>query len=227
MVTSGIKPPASLRHNSSSEENLYAYAASCAQMMSWPVFQHLLGSIKDKIPSLDPSKVESEMSEMVLGLHSRYRKETLSADGSQGQLRTIGPGISSHTPGGIPLTIADLNWEQMQRLSKAYFDSWNFMFPLLDRHTFHSETLPTIMRDGFNDSITSTLVLLVFALGEQALAGYQGIPISTHDGRPSGIKGGTAKEPPGLVLFNEARRRLGFTVAECSLENAQMFAVMR
>lgn len=206
---------------------MYAFVASCAQMMSWPVFQHLLGSIKDKIPGLDPPKVESEMSEMVLGIHGRYRKETLSTDCSQGQLRNVGPGIASHTPGTTPLTIADLSWEQMQRLSKAYFDSWNFMFPLLDRHTFHSETLPRIMRDGFNDSITSTLVLLVFALGEQALAGYQGIPITTHDGRPSGIKGGTAKNPPGLVLFNEARRRLGFAVAECSLENCQMFAVMR
>jgi hypothetical protein len=219
--------PGPSRSTSTSEESLYAYASSCHQMMGWPVFQHLLESIRDKMPDMDPAKVVSEMPDMVLGIHERYRMQPLSADGSQGQLKTMGSAIASQNPGGIPLTIPTLTWDTMQRLSKAYFDSFNFIFPLLDRHTFLSETLPTILRDGFNESMTSTLALLVFALGEQSVAGCQGIPICTYNGRPSGIKGGTAREPPGLVLFNEARRRMGFNLTECSLENVQIFALAR
>lgn len=207
------------------DDSLYAYAPSCHKMMGWPVFQHLLESIRDKVPGLDPSKVEEEMPATVLGVHERYGMPPLSSDGSQGQMKTMGMGLAMQNPGGIPFNIPSLNRETMQRLSKAYFDTFNFIFPLLDRHTFLSETLPTVLRDGFNDSITSTLALLVFALGEQAIAGSQGIPIRTYNGQPSGIKGGTAREPPALVLFNEARRRMGFSTTELSLENIQIHAL--
>jgi hypothetical protein len=116
-------------------------------------------------------------------------------------------------------------WETMQRLSRAYFDSFNLLFPIVDRHAFVSEILPVVGQNGFTENMASTVALLVFALGELAIAGSQGIPIRVYNGRPSGIKGGTPTEPPGLVLFNEARRRTGFNLTECSIENVQIFAL--
>lgn len=33
------------------------------------------------------------------------------------------------------------------------------------------------------------------------------------------------ERPPGLLFFNEARKRMGFNLTECSLENVQIFAL--
>lgn len=117
----------------------------------------------------------------------------------------------------------------MQRLSKAYFDTFNLLFPILDRQFFMSDTLPSLFNRGFGQGITSTIAFLVFALGEVAIAGTEGLPIHvhSHNGRPSGIRGGSKGEPPGLDLFNEARKRMGFNLTECSLENVQIFALAR
>ena len=85
--------------------------------------------------------------------------------------------------------------------------------------------MASVFNDGFDGSISSTLAFLVFALGEVAIAAVQGPPISVFNGRASGIRGGTAKHPPGLALYNEARKRMGFTLTECSLENVQVYAL--
>jgi hypothetical protein len=80
------------------------------------------------------------------------------------------------------------------------------------------------MSDGFDEGISSTLVCLVFALGEVAVS-VSGEPLSTYKGRVSGVRGGTRGRPPGLAFFNEARKRMGFALTECSIENVQMFAL--
>jgi len=126
-----------------------------------------------------------------------------------------------------PITISNLTWEVTQRLSKAYFDSFNLVCPILNRHSFISETIPAVFNSNFSQSATSTVVLLVLALGEVAIEGADGPPVHVYNGRTSGIKGGTKDRPPGLELFNEARRRMGFHLTECSLENVQMFQLAR
>ncbi|KUI65989.1 hypothetical protein VM1G_01360 [Cytospora mali] len=68
-----------------------------------------------------------------------------------------------------------------------------------------------------DDSVQSTLAYLIFALGEVAVDAYND---------PSQrLSRGNAAQPPGLVYFNEARRRMGFNLTECSLENVQIFAL--
>jgi hypothetical protein len=212
-------------HSSTSgSDDHYIYASSATQTMGWPVMQHLLESIKDRVPGLNPSTIEQDGPGIVLGLHKHNRRLPLSADGSEGQMKTIGP-LSMQAPGGVPVTLATLTWETMQRLSKAYFDSLNFLFPLVDRQVFNSEFVPSLVQGGFDESMPSTIALLVFALGEVVIAGSQGIPIRVYNGRPSGLRGGTAREPPGLALFNEARKRMGFNLTESTIENVQLFTL--
>lgn len=225
MATSSFHVPDTSRTTSASDDH-YTYASSAHQMMGWPVMQQLLESVRDKVPGLIPATIEIEVPAISLGMHEQNQRIPLGTDGSHGQVKTLGP-LSVQVPGAIPLTIPSLTWDTMQRLGKAYFDSFNFVFPILDRHEFFSEVMPSTVNGGFSDSMASTLALLVFALGELAISGSQGLPIRVYNGRASGLKGGNATEPPGLVLFNEARRRMGFNLAECSLENVQIFALAR
>lgn len=141
----------------------------------------------------------------------------------------MGPGL---TAGGsaltaLPITMSDLNWDTMQRLSKAYFDSFNLLCPVLDRHSFLSSTLPSVFSEGFSQDMASTIAFLVFALGEVALTGSSGPPVHANNGRPSGVKGGSKDIPPGLDFFNEARKRMGFNLTDCSIENVQIFLLAR
>lgn len=79
--------------------------------------------------------------------------------------------------------------------------------------------------EGFDGDTDSVIALLVFALGELAIEGSRGTPIGVHNGRPSGLRGGSLRRPPGLALFNEARKRIGFVLTECDLENVQIFSL--
>ena len=209
--------------NSATDDG-YVYASSAAQMMAWPAIQNILEPIKDRVPGLNPVTIDRDGPSIVLGVQEQNRRVPLGADGSLGQVVSIGP-HSIRAPGGVPVTLESLTWETMQRLSKAYFDTLNFLFPLVDRGVFNSEIMPSLARDGPNESMASTIALLVFALGELAISGTEGIPIRTYGNRQSGLRGGTARDPPGLVLFNEARKRMGFNLTDCSIENVQAFAL--
>ncbi|KAK3330785.1 hypothetical protein B0H66DRAFT_74729 [Apodospora peruviana] len=209
----------------SGTEDHYTYVSSVHQMLAWPAVQQLLATVQPKVPSMDLSSVERDAPMTTLGAHNRSVKSlpSTTALASRGQ----GPEMSVHGPalGPSPISVSGLNWDTMQRLSKAYFDSINLVYPILDRHSFFSDILPSLFNDGFGQGMASTIAFLVFALGEVALAGSEGHPIHAHNGRPSGVKGGSKDEPPGLDLFNEARKRMGFNLTECSLENVQIFAL--
>ena len=80
-----------------------------------------------------------------------------------------------------------------------------------------------LSREGYVDGdLDAVVALLVFALGELASEGISGEPVSVHNGSASGFRGGTLEKPPGLSLFNEARRRLGFVDSLCTLENVHI-----
>ena len=86
-----------------------------------------------------------------------------------------------------------------------------------------NEIVAKAMREGYKEDDPSTvLALLVMALGRVAVEGVSGSPISAHNDRPSGFRGGSSDNPPGRDLFNEARRRLGFIATQCTLENVQI-----
>ncbi|KAI1634350.1 hypothetical protein F4809DRAFT_643573 [Biscogniauxia mediterranea] len=205
------------------------YISATHKILSWPFIQQLLENTPHKDPELDLSALEKDGGATMLG--SQGRVTPLSANPYNAPMMG-GEHSSLHTQVSstgqvetVPTSILNMGWENMQRLSKAYFNTFNLLYPIMDRQYFQSETLPTVANRGFDESSMSTLACLVFALGEIAIGGVQGAPIETRKGRPSGIKGGTADHPPGLLLFNEARKRMGFNLTECSLENVQIFSL--
>jgi hypothetical protein len=116
-----------------------------------------------------------------------------------------------------------LTIQQIQEFTDAYFNTFNILHPLLNRESFMNDVVARLLREGYGDGDTgSVLALLVYALGQVAIEGVFERPISMVNGQPSGFRGGTADRPPGLALFNEARRRLGFIMTPCSLENVQI-----
>ena len=116
-----------------------------------------------------------------------------------------------------------LHHTQIREVSAAYFDTFNLLYPILDRRHFTSEMLDVALRTGcIIGSAAGIILLLVLALGQVAIHGNSGGPISTVDDRTSGFRGGSLEEPPGLTEFNEARRRLGFLAVDCTIEYVQI-----
>ncbi|CAK7222824.1 hypothetical protein SEUCBS140593_005034 [Sporothrix eucalyptigena] len=121
------------------------------------------------------------------------------------------------------------SWDTLFRLSNAYFDSFNYIAPIVDRQTFQTVTLPAVLDEkSRQDNESAALVFLVAALGDVAVAGAQGAPVfggTLGSVGTKGVKGGTVSHPPGLALFNEARQRMGFVIGACSLECVQIHAL--
>ena len=197
------------------------------------------------VPGVDQSRRESSTG-MMAGSHSH----------------TPAPGFYPPTPVSLSLPLASFpaaspsmvsapapvsslySWDTLFRLSTAYFDSFNYIAPIVDRQTFLTTTLPAVLDEDSqrnhhhqhhhqhhqhnlpdNDSESAAaLVFLVAALGDVAVANAQGTPVLGSIGS-LGVKGGTVSHPPGLALFNEARRRMGFVMGACSLESVQVHAL--
>ncbi|KAG7292063.1 hypothetical protein NEMBOFW57_002094 [Staphylotrichum longicolle] len=210
----------------SSGDAHYQYVSSVHQMLKWPAIQQLFASVQSKLPNIDLSAPEREGPASMVALR-RARIQNLPTDIPTPMPRDSGMGIVDPVTGHEAITISELNWETMQRLSKAYFDTINLLCPILNRQSFMSDTLPNLFNNGFSRDMQSTIAFLVFALGEVALEGIDGLRLHVYNGRASGVKGGSKDRPPGLELFNEARRRMGFNLTECSLENVQIFALAR
>jgi hypothetical protein len=195
-------------------------------MLKWPAIRQLFASVQPKLPNIDLSSLEREGPASIVALR-RSTTQGLLTDTSVPAGRGSGIGLHNPMNAQAPLNLSNPNWEAMQKLSKAYFDTFNLLCPILNRQSFMSDTLPALFNNGFNQDITATVALLVFALGEVAIAGVEGLPVHAYNGRSSGIRGGSKDRPPGLELFNEARRRMGFHLTECSLENVQIFELAR
>lgn len=115
-----------------------------------------------------------------------------------------------------------LTYEDMRSYALHYFNTFNMMYMLLDRRHFMEVVLPKVTTYGFADGdYDSIIALLVFSLGKVAVAGTWSSPLDNGTLFESGFRGGTRERPPGLEIFNEARRRLGFVAYQCSVESIQ------
>lgn len=104
----------------------------------------------------------------------------------------------------------------------AYFNTFNVLCPLLDLDLFMDRVVTRLLQEGYaDDDPESVVALLVFALGQLAIEGVTGRPTSASNGESSGFRGGTIETPPGLGLFNEARRRMGMVNTQPCLGNVQ------
>lgn len=119
-----------------------------------------------------------------------------------------------------------LSVQRIQEYCDAYFNTFNVLTPLLNRETFMSDIVGPILQHGFGEGEPeSVMVLLVLALGQVAMEGVFDQPVSTVNGTPSGFRGGSAEKPPGLEIFNEARRGVGFIATNMTLENVQIMVL--
>ncbi|KAH8815239.1 hypothetical protein F5884DRAFT_169964 [Xylogone sp. PMI_703] len=203
----------------------YKPASASLKILTWPAMQQLL------LQAIPSSASELKMLDQEgLVFLNRVHKVTSIPHLPLDEHIQDQPFIGMQTPAtrmtGAPRsTFPALSPGTMRHLATAYFDTFNFMYPFMDRQTFMSETLSKVLVEGFNGDTESVIALLVFALGELAIEGIQGKPIGEQNGRLSGVRGGTSTKPPGLALFNEARKRIGFTLTECDLENVQIYSL--
>lgn len=202
----------------------YHHASAAYKMLTWPAIQQLLLQAKPSNIG-DLKSLEKEGSAFLVTLQHGF--PSLSLEESLQVKPFLGMQSQAiRTAGGTSVTYPHLTREVMHRLATAYFDSFNLLYPFMDRQIFLSETLTRVFSEGFDGDSDSVVALLVFALGELAIEGSRGPPVTVHNGRPSGVKGGVSNDrPPGIGLFNEARKRMGFLIAQCDLQNVQILSL--
>lgn len=135
------------------------------------------------------------------------------------------PGLGCWSDGGgfYNPTSPLLSARKARKYADAYFDTFGVLYPVLDQDVFMTRVVARVLQNGYVDGdIDAVSALTVFALGQTAIEGTLGGSIGSHDGGPSGFRGGSVENPPGIELFCEARRRLGFVLTSCSLENIQI-----
>jgi hypothetical protein len=202
----------------------YRHASAAHKMLTWPAIQQLfLQALPSNIGNL--KILEQEGAALIVRIQEGMPK--LPLDEAIADRPFVGmQSQATRAAGGVRTTFPQLSKEAMHNLANAYFDTFNFLYPFMDRHNFLSDTLTKVGTEGFGGDTESVIALLVFALGELALEGYRGPPVEIYKGRASGVRGGTASKPPGLALFNEARKRIGFVLTDCELENVQIYCLM-
>ncbi|KAI4813374.1 hypothetical protein E4T44_10829 [Aureobasidium sp. EXF-8845] len=216
---SEVRPGARIGSQSSSPPDMLRinqYLSVASKVLLWPsIYLHILGS--GIAVASDLQYVLQEGTPWFVHLELRKHAKPLPWDTDM-QTYPMPSSTADVRAGFIGLTP-----ENMRRMSDAYFSTFNMLFPILDRRMFLKDMLGPVSRNGFADcDPQSCIVLLVLALGQTAIDGVHGSPISIVEGNPSGLRGGTSERPPGLDLFNEARRCMGFIMHQCTLENVQI-----
>jgi hypothetical protein len=201
----------------------FRHASAAYMILTWPAIQQVIMQ-SDPSTMDDLLQIELEGSAFIMGLQKGSL--SLPLDESLTERPFVGMQMqATRTAGGLRSIFPDLTKDVMNRLATSYFDTFNYLYPFMDRQTFLLDIIPKVHSEGFNGDSESVVALLVFALGELAINSTRGEPVSLHRGRPSGLRGGSVERPPGLALFNEARKRMGFVLTGCDLENVQIFSL--
>lgn len=190
------------------------------KVVLWPsIYLHLINSgIK---AATDLQHVLQEGTPWFVKQEMTKHPDTLPCDPALPHFRLNNQADPSDTSGQS--AFPTLSIQQVREYSDAYFNTFNMLCPILDQEVFMDEVVGRLLRDGYGDGDAGgVLALMVFALGKVAIEGVFGSPIGVTEGVPSGFRGGSVHKPPGLNIFNEARRRLGFVVTSISLENVQI-----
>jgi hypothetical protein len=187
------------------------------QVMTWPAVASILQDYIAEVPGWDAS---SNGGEKWLFKVSKAAEAPLPANGPT----TLAFVPDDATPSWDSNTVV-LTPTLVENLSQAYFRTFHCIFPLLDPNHFYDVALPQAIGTSFDENDpSSTLVLLVLALGTVAQEGSFGDPIVDEaTGRRSGIRGGSAQRPPGLIYLNEALRRVGTMLPAYDLTVLQSF----
>ncbi|KAG4442313.1 hypothetical protein IFR05_002237 [Cadophora sp. M221] len=213
----------SARQQQQSPNQPYRHASAAHKILSWPALQQLMLQVLPTNAG-DFKTLESDGTRFIVRMHNGQPK--LPMDEPLQDRPFVGMQTqATRNSGGPRVTFPALTRDAMYRLTAAYFDTFNFLYPFMDRRTFESDTLVKVCSEGFDGDVDSVIALMIFCLGDVALEGQTGDPIGEYKGLPSGVRGGSNGRPPGLALFNEARKCLGFVVTDLELENVQIFSL--
>ena len=200
-------------------------------MLAWPVIQQLFiqqhhGHVASKGKGLQAEISPHHSTILASGIDEA--KEALDAEKDTPSAFSTGapaPTPYSYTsPHGIQSTVMSMiSWETVQTLSKAYFDTFNLLHPIVDEQWFLNHAVGHIL-NTVDSTPASALAFLVLALGETALDD-RSVSMSQVSGVTAGVKGGATGQPAGLGFFNEARKRLGLFLTEVSIENLQVLSL--
>lgn len=144
-------------------------------------------------------------------------------------LESARPGLQPTIRGQVTLTTGDwlssLSLSCVKELSNAYFDTFNRVYPFIDRDHYFLNTLAVVVREGFGYDIESCLVLNVMALGCMGLKAFEdgGFDNPYQDPTTPLIRHIMDEEIPGLSFFNEARKRVGFCMCERDIQSCQYY----
>lgn len=214
--------PSTLSAISSSE---YKYVAAAHKSFVWPAFRQAMESFQPRMSLINLSTLEEEAPSIILGISEACSTFDV-ADANQKYAGRPVLLFDTDSNFSVESPVPRLSWEIMEKLAKQYFDTFNLIYPILNRQTFISETLPAVFNNSLGNNIYSTLAWLVFALGELAGdRGYFHTPTDAFKGYSNGTRGGMLERPSGLSFFNEARKRIGFNLVESSLESVQVYSL--
>jgi hypothetical protein len=205
-----------------SADQPYRHASAAHKMLTWPAIKQLLSQSMGKNIG-DTMGLEREGSAFIVRLHKGSPNLPLD------ELVLDQPFVGMHsqatrTTGGSCVAFPGLDYSTMLQLSTAYFDTFNGVYPFMDQQIFLQDTMARVWFEGFNGDTDSVIALLVFALGQLAIDDQRGSSGPSVNKRSSAIEG-TSLVPSSLGLFNEARKRLGFVLTKCDLENVQIFSL--
>jgi hypothetical protein len=121
--------------------------------------------------------------------------------------------------------LSSLSLSCVKELSNAYFDTFNRVYPFIDRDYYFLNTLAVVVREGFGYDMESCLVLNIMALGCMGLKAFEegGFDTSQHAPITPLIRRIMEEEFAGLSFFNEARRRVGFCLCERDIQSCQYY----
>ncbi|KAK5725118.1 hypothetical protein LTR17_013231 [Elasticomyces elasticus] len=199
-----------------------ALPASYSTTQDYPLAQHLHSSAQLR------NIIRIRLAVYIAG---RYALVHQTRDGEASRTFAIEIGIPCFAINAGPpehgraanVAFSTLTIQQIQEFSDAYFNTFNVLRPILNGVTFTNFIVARLLREGYGDGDAgNVLALMVLALGKVAVEGVLHRPVSVINGQPSGFRGSTVNEPPGLELFNEAQRRHDFVMTLCTLENVQI-----
>lgn len=166
------------------------------------------------------------------GLHLAQSSE-LSPPGMEGpavylaDIELDGPAFPEHvgTEDFPENWLTTLSLSTVKGLSNAYFNTFNRIFPFIDRDYYFLNTLSTVVGEGFNYDIESCLVLSIMALGCLGMkafeeGGYHNEDILPADGVIQNLMN---QDIPGKGLFNESRRRIGLCSCAKDIQVSQYY----
>ena len=187
------RPSQKLSPSEIGRDHPYRHASAAHKMLTWSAIQQVL--LQSLSPNIGDLKSFEQGSAFMIRGHEGAPNLPLD-DALQDRPFVGMQSQATRTSGGSRVTFPGLTRDVMHRLASSYFDTFNSLYPFMDRQNFISDTLTRVHSEGFDGGTDSILALLVFALGELAIECFRRTPIEIHKGRPSGVRGEQYRGPP-------------------------------